>query len=502
MSLVLAIALATVHVGSKNFAESHLLGEIFAQALEARGVQVERHFGLGGSLVAFQALEAGALDVYPEYDGTALLVLLKEPLDPPGNAPRRIGERVAEGMAARGIAWLPPLGFSDDWVLALPSAIAGREGLVSLSDLAGAVARGVSLAGGFSAEFLDREDGLHALERAYGFRLSEARPMGEPLKYAAVAEGKIALVDASSTDARLESLHLTGLVDDQHFFPSYQCAPLARADLATRDPAAEAALISLAGRIDLATMRRLNGLVLAGASDTQVARDFLSGAGLVTAAGTSAGQKPTRATLWEFLDEKRGYLGRLLLRHLELTFGALFVATWVGLALGVLASRRPLAETLVLKTVGIAQTIPGLPLLAFLVPWLGIGVWPSIVALFIYALLPIVQATYAGLTSVDPDLVWVAIGQGMTERQVTRWIRFPLAAPVAMSGVRVAAVTTVGNATLAAFVGGGGLGEPILAGLTLNDDRLILLGAVPAAMLALAMDAALAWLAKRLAPQR
>jgi osmoprotectant transport system permease protein len=324
--------------------------------------------------------------------------------------------------------------------------------------------------------------------------------MGEPIKYGAVSGGGVSLVDASSTDPRLEQFHLTGLADDRHFFPSYQCAPLARADLAAHEPAAQAALAALSGRVDLETMRRLNGLILNGASDADVARDFLAGRGLLKGVGDAP--KLTRATLGEFLAEKRGYLGRLVLRHLELTFGALLVATCLGLALGLLASRRPLAETLILKAVGIAQTIPGLPLLAFLVPWLGIGVWPSLVALFIYALLPIVQSTYAGLTSVDPDLVWVAIGQGMTERQVTRWIRFALAAPVAMSGIRVAAVTTVGNATLAAFVGGGGLGEPILAGLTLNDTRLILLGAVPAAMLALAMDAALGWLAKRLAPQR
>ena len=402
-------------------------------------------------------------------------------------------------MAARGLAWGAPLGFSDDWILAVPTRIAAAERLATLSDLARAIRLGMPLVAGFSAEFLEREDGLHAVEQAYGFRLPVARPMGEPVKYGAVAEGAVTLVDASSTDPRLESFHLTGLADDLHFFPSYQCAPLARADLAVRAPAAQAALASLAGRIDLATMRRLNGSVLGGASDADVARDFLAGEGLLQEVGA---RQPTRATLWQFLAEKRGYLGRLLVRHLELTFGALLVAAWIGLGLGLLATRRPLAETLILKAVGIAQTIPGLPLLAFLVPWLGIGVWPSLVALFIYALLPIVQSTYAGLTSVDPDLVWVALGQGMTERQVTRWIRFPLAAPVAMSGIRVAAVTTVGNATLAAFVGGGGLGEPILAGLTLDDTRLILLGAVPAAMLALAMDAALGWLAKRLAPRR
>jgi osmoprotectant transport system permease protein len=167
-----------------------------------------------------------------------------------------------------------------------------------------------------------------------------------------------------------------------------------------------------------------------------------------------------------------------------------------------LAARRRSLEALILRSAGVLQTIPGLPLLAFLVPWLGIGVWPSLVALFIYGLLPIVQATHAGLTSVDPDLVWVAQGQGMTESQIARWVRFPLAAGVALSGVRVAAVTAVGNATLAAFVGGGGLGEPILAGLTLNDNRLILLGAIPAALLAIAMDGLLAILGKRLAPSR
>jgi osmoprotectant transport system permease protein len=150
----------------------------------------------------------------------------------------------------------------------------------------------------------------------------------------------------------------------------------------------------------------------------------------------------------------------------------------------------------------VAQTVPSLPLLAFLVPWLGIGVWPSLVALFVYALLPIVQSTHAGLTSIDPDLIWVAMGQGMTERQVARWIRFPLATAVAVAGIRVAAVTTVGNATLAAFVGGGGLGEPILTGLTLNDTRLILLGAIPAAVLALCVDAVLAFVSKRLMPLR
>ena len=492
-ALLLSVALAvTVQVGSKNFAESHLLGELFAQAIEARGVAVQRHLGLGGSEVAFRALEAGALDVYPEYDGTALLVLLGEAPDA-----RPIGLKVAQSMARRGLAWLSPLGFSNDWVLALPQAKAQAAGLERLSDLA----RVPGLRGGFSAEFLGRADGLAGLERAYGFRLDSARPLAESLKYQALAQGTIDLIDAYSTDPSLDSLGLRGLTDDRQFFPSYACAPLSRADLAVRAPEAQAALLSLAGRLDLATMRRLNGLVQQGVAEADVAREFLQSIGLQRAE-VDANRGTTRKSLGVFLAGQWPYLVRLLVRHLELTFTALASATLLGLLLGTLASRRPLAETLILKSVGLAQTIPSLPLLAFLVPWLGIGVWPSIVALFLYALLPIVQAIHAALTSVDPDLVWVAVGQGMTERQVARWVRFPLATGVALAGVRVAAVTTVGNATLAAFVGGGGLGEPILAGLALNDNRLILLGAIPAAMLAVTIDAALAWLSRRLAPTR
>ncbi|MHB8417135.1 MAG: glycine betaine ABC transporter substrate-binding protein [Myxococcales bacterium] len=489
---------APVHVGSKSFAESRLLAELFAQAIEARGLRVERDFGLGGSEVAFAALRSGSLDVYPEYEGTALLVLLGEPLDPPGGGPRRVTERLREGLAVRGLTWLSPLGFSNGWVLAMPAALAQREGLASLSDLGRAVSRGLALAGGFSPEFLDRPDGLPALERAYGFRLGDARPLAQPLKYAAISAGKIGILDAYATDPELTARQLTPLADDRRFFPPYACAPLARADLAVRAPEAAAALLSLAGRIDLETMRRLNAAVAGGRPEAEVASSFLASLGLHRPPAAEAAGASAAAFFWR----QRGYLGRLLVRHVELTLAALLAAAALGLFLGLLASRKPLAERWVLRSVSVAQTIPSLPLLAFLVPWLGIGVWPSLVALFLYALLPIAQATHAGLSSIDPDLLWIAAGQGMTERQILARVRVPLSLPVVLGGLRVATVATIGNATLAAFVGGGGLGEPILTGLTLNDTRLILLGAVPAALLAIAADALLAWLGRRLAPLR
>ncbi len=499
--LALATALAPVRVGSKSFAESRILAEIFAQAMEARGVPVERRLGLAGSVVAFAALQSGALDVYPEYDGTAWLVLLHRELPPAAAATGddRVESRVREALAAQGILWLPSLGFSDDWVLAMPEGLAEKQGLRSLSDLARLTQSGAEISAGFSPEFLGREDGLPGLAAAYGLQLPSAKPLSEPLRYAAVATGKVQVIDAYSTDARLFTLKLRGLRDDLGFFPPYRAAAIARADLFARYPQAAAALLALGGTISLDEMRRLNQLVEQGIEPAQAAASFLARIGF---SGSEPASAHPKVGLWRFFWDERAYLGALTLRHLELTFASLLFACPIGILLGFWASRRRLAEALILRTVGVMQTVPSLPLLAFLVPWLGIGAWPSLVALFLYGLLPIVQSTHAGLTSVDPDLVWVAVGQGMTERQVARWVRFPLAVGVMFSGIRVAAVTAVGNATLAAFVGGGGLGEPILAGLTLNDNRLILLGAIPAALLAIGLDALLAATGRILAPVR
>jgi osmoprotectant transport system permease protein len=501
LALQTASATSPVRVGSKSFAESRILAEIFAQAMEARGVPVERKLGLGGSEVAFAALQSGALDVYPEYDGTAWLVLLGQTLpqiDDEATRSREVESRLREALARRGILWLPPLGFSNGWVIAMPEELAAKKDLRSLSDLSRLSRSGEEIRAGFSPEFLGREDGLPGLTRAYGLQLPNAKPLSEPLRYASIASGKVDVIDAYSTDARLLTLGLRGLTDDRSFFPPYRASAMARADLFARAPAAGAALLSLSGTISLETMRRMNQQVEQGADPAKVAAEFLR----PLESGEQGEARKARPGLLQFLAEQRGYLGLLLLRHLELTFASLALACPIGVFLGFLASRRRDVEALILRTVGVLQTIPGLPLLAFLVPWLGIGVWPSMVALFIYGLLPVVQATHAGLTSVDPDLVWVAVGQGMTESQVARWVRFPLAAGVTLSGVRVAAVTAVGNATLAAFVGGGGLGEPILAGLTLNDNRLILLGAIPAALLAIVLDGLLGALGRRLAPVR
>jgi len=154
----------------------------------------------------------------------------------------------------------------------------------------------------------------------------------------------------------------------------------------------------------------------------------------------------------------------------------------------------------VLGALGVLQTIPSIALLAFMIPLLGVGVRPALVALWLYALYPIARGTYVGVTDADPRAVEAAEALGMTARQRLLQIRLPLAAPVIMAGVRTAAVITVGAATLAAFIGAGGLGEPIVTGLALADTRMVLSGALPAAGLSLLVDGALAMVARQVTP--
>jgi osmoprotectant transport system permease protein len=482
-----------VRVGSKDFAESRLLAELFAQAIESTGLVVERRLGLAGSDLALRALTAGDIDVYPEYTGTGLVTLLHEPAEKdPGRVLARVRAVFARQFAA---LWLDPLGFENGWVLAVPRSLAERERLATVGDLVRVAPR---LRGVFSPEFVEREDGLVGLARTYGLALGEVRSAGQSVKYQAAGSGSADVIDAYSTDGRLDALGLTPLTDDRRFFPPYEAAPLVRADLASRAPQAVAALLALGGRIDARTMREANARVEIGGDRPEiVATGLLSQAGVETGAA-HAGRESAHSWL-AAARERGGDVLRHTARHLLLTMGGLLAAVAVGLPLGVLAERA--WGSGVLAAAGILQTIPGLALFALLVPMLGIGAVPAIIALFLYALLPIVRGMAAGLAAVDPTVVAAAEGLGFTPRQVFLHVRLPLAVPVVMSGVRTAAVITIGNATLAAFVGAGGLGEPILTGLTLNDGRLMLEGALPAALLAVVVDLFLGMIERRIAPR-
>jgi osmoprotectant transport system permease protein len=288
------------------------------------------------------------------------------------------------------------------------------------------------------------------------------------------------------------------LEDDKHFFPPYEASALVSQRLATASPDALIALGELSGRLDESHMRALNKRVeVDGTPVATVARDALAAMGLVVSAPAvntvnAPTRAPTRTGLGQYLLDQRGALARLTGRHIELVAVSLLVAIAIGLPLGLVLERAAGGAEAFIRAVGVLQTLPGIALLAFMIPLFGIGVVPALVALVLYSLYPIVRNTYTGVRDADPAAVSAAHALGMTDAQILRAVRLPLATPVIMAGVRTAAVIDVGTATLAAFIGAGGLGEPIVAGLALSDTRMILSGAIPAALLAIAVDAGLA----------
>jgi glycine betaine/choline ABC-type transport system substrate-binding protein len=242
---------ADVVVGSKNFTEQRILGELLAQTIEAAGLRVDRRLDLGGTFVCDRALRAGQIDVYVEYTGTALAAILKEP---PGERDA-VRARVREAYARDGLVWTAPLGFENTFALVVRGADARDEGLATISD---AVRLAPAWRAGFGYEFNDRADGYPGLARAYGLRFAEVRIMDLGLLYRALAERKVDLVAGNSTDGVIDRLDLRILADDRHYFPPYDAAPVVRRATLEAHPALRAALDGLGGRLDAAAMRRLN----------------------------------------------------------------------------------------------------------------------------------------------------------------------------------------------------------------------------------------------------
>lgn len=208
--------------------------------------------------------------------------------------------------------------------------------------------------------------------------------------------------------------------------------------------------------------------------------------------------------LFHFLSQNQDQVFELTLEHLWLVGISTLFAVLIGVPMGILSARRPIWNKPVLGTANLIQTIPSLALFGFLllIPWLGERADRiAILALTLYALLPVIRNTFTGIRSVDPAVVEAARGMGMTESQLLFHVELPLALSVIFSGVRIAVVVSVGLATIAAAIGAGGLGEFIFRGLAMVNNQLILAGAIPAALLALAADFTLGWLERRLRPR-
>jgi osmoprotectant transport system permease protein len=493
-----AVDRAPIVVASKPFGESYLLAEMFAQLLEARGIRADRRPGLGATELAFGALDKGAIDVYPEYTGTGLLVILGQRA--PGSE-TDVFARVATEFARRfGMRWLPPLGFENTYAIAVRPRTADSLALRTLSDLARVASQ---LRAGLTPDFIGRADGLPGLARAYGIRFREVRALLPAVKYRALDAGEVDVVDGYSTDGLIAKYNLVILADDRRFFPPYEAAALAGSRLARSRPDALAALAELSGRIDVERMRRLNRRVeVDGVPIARVASEALAELQLVGARAPTPRSGRGRGSFLAYVREQRGELLGLTLRHLLLVSVSLLAAILIAVPLALLLERRSRRAEQVIRAVGVLQTLPGIALLAFMIPVLGIGVVPALAALVLYSLYPIVRNTYTGIRDADPAAVDAARALGMTDAQILRDVRLPLAAPVIMAGIRTAAVIDVGTATLAAFIGAGGLGEPIVSGLALSDTRMILAGAIPAALLAIVVDTTLAGVERFVRPGR
>ncbi|MEH6571160.1 MAG: glycine betaine ABC transporter substrate-binding protein [Halioglobus sp.] len=452
---------AALRVASKTFPESYILAEITSQLLESHGFKVERKTGLGGTLIAYEALQNGSIDIYPEYTGTLSQAVLRQP-----NMTRA---QLSSALASRNLNLEVLLGFNNSYAIAISREIAQGRNIELISDLA----QHPDLVFGFSLEFLNRGDGWPVLKSAYQLP-QHASGIEHALAYRAIESGKLDVTDAYTTDGELDAYDLRLLEDDRSFFPGYEAVLLTRNDL---PEAAAVVLHSLHDSIDEPTMRSLNRrLADENLEPREVASQFLRTSGLVdgpaTVAFTGTAQRIANYTLV----------------HLKLTLSALFLACLVAIPLALSLARYSGISRSLLYVTGLIQTVPALALLALLIPLVGLGEAPAIIALFLYSLLPIVRNTLTGIFNVDPLLKEVAAGMGLTPAQQLWKVEVPLAVPTILAGVKTAAIISIGTATLAAFVGAGGLGEPIITGLTLNDHRLILEGAIPAALLAIVVE--------------
>ncbi len=463
-------------VGSKRFTESYILGEVITQAARQGGATAEHRQGLGNTAVVVEALKTGAIDVYPEYLGTVEREILKLPT---GSSREAIDQKLRDMGLAMGV----PLGFSNGYALAASAEVARQHGLKTLGDLRAAPGLRIAI----SQEFLGREDGWPGLAKRYQL---PQRPtsIDHGLSYQALASQRIDLTDIYTTDARIADLGLVTLQDDANYFPRYDAVLLYRADLPTRAPQAWRQIAALEGRIDVTRMIAMNAQAeLHGQAFPAIAADFLGGKATPAAAAPASAPSSTTQQARPSLAGAifGGDFWRLTRDHLWLVAVSVGIAVLIGIPLGTLAAARAWLGQGILGFVGLLQTVPSLALLAALIPLLGrIGTVPAIVALSLYALLPIVRNTAVGLMQVPKGTQQAAVALGMTPAQSWRLVLLPLALPVIIAGVKTATVMTVGTATIAAFIGAGGYGERIAQGLALNDGTTLLAGAIPSAGLA------------------
>ena len=449
-------------IGSKKFTESYVLAEIAKGALNHANIRADHRPGMGGTIILWEALRSGQIGLYPDYTGTIREEILKAPTS------TSVAAMQAE-LEKFGVGITDDLGFNNTFALCLRRDLAERLRVRAISDLR----EHPELKFGLTHEFLERRDGWRPLAEKYQLSTKNVIGIDHGLGYAALRNGEIDVKDAYSTDAKIGENNLVVLQDNLDFFPQYKAVFLYRLAVA---PQAVDILRGLARTLDETRMIRLN-------TEAERTKDYVRAADLYFH-DTSAAPE---SRIGETLGHK---LMRWISRHLELAGISLLLSIIAGIPLGIVASRGGALGHVILALTGAVQTIPSLALLALLVPLPFFGISPrtAIAALFLYGLLPIVRNTATGLQDIPPSIRESAIALGLEPSARLRKIYLPIASRTILAGIKTSAVINVGTATLAALIGAGGLGEPIVSGLNLMDHGTILQGAIPAAVLALVVQ--------------
>ena len=466
-----------VRIGSKAFTESVILGEMIAHLARDQGADVRHHKQLGGTRVLWDALLAGEIDIYPEYTGTLTNEIFS-------NKSLNNEEQLRKELHRLGLEMTETIGFNNTYAIGMLGARATTLGVTKISDLR----KHPELSFGFGNEFMERGDGWPSLRAHYQLPHTDVVGLDHDLAYRGLKAGDIDAMDVYTTDAAIAFYGLRVLEDDLRHFPVYNAVLVYRDEWGTKAPTIVRAIDRLEGSITEKEMVRVNSRVkLEGLNESDAAAEFISEHFDIVA--------KTQKTNWLESLLKNTY------EHLKLVGISLSAALVVALPLGIISARRRNIGQIILSIVGIIQTIPSLALFVFMIPLVGIGGPPAILALFLYSLLPIVRNTHAGLTGIPADIIEAGRAIGLPSRARLRLIEIPLASATILAGIKTSAVINVGTATLGALIGAGGYGQPILTGIRLDNIGLILSGAVPAAVLALLVQGAFEAAEKSIVPK-
>lgn len=471
----------SITIAGKNFTEQDILVDLLAVLLKEQqpNVTIHKKKSLGGTSVTYESVKNGNIDMYVEYSGTAYYSIYKQTVK---KTKRQIHEYLEEQFAKEGLFWSPPIGFNNTYALLIKDKPEYSH-LKNISDLQ-TISQNLKI--GIDPEISTRPDGYNEFLNHYKIRFKTHLMMSTGLLYQSLNNDKVDAIIGYSTDGRIPTANLKILQDDLEFFPDYSASIIVNQKTLERYPWIQKAFMKLYEGIDNKTMQTLNAKVDFKKLDSvAVAKEFAAQKNWIHLENEVDLETQT---FWGFIKSKRNFLFKKISEHLFLTFMAFAIVTLIGITLGIISYYNKNVQKTVFLIVNLSQTIPSLALFGMLIPILGIGVKPSLVALVLYSLLPIVRNTYTGLCEVEPSILETCEILGMNKRQILFKVLLPMSLVTISAGLRTSLVIIVGTATIASFIGAGGLGDPIFQGITSLNNHLILLGALPAALLAIILD--------------